>query len=231
MTDATELLRAAKLRLMAAEATKAEAEIVALEEQTRKIKLEADYAHLTLLQAERQEKDRAAQPSLVREYHFFSSVNGMSVEACIDTLGHWARRDPGEDITLVINSPGGGVFDGLALFDFIQSLRRAGSKVITKSIGTAASMGGVLLQAGDERVMDKNALLLIHEVSAGGFGGKTSDVEDFQKLMQRLERRVLGILAERSTLTEAKIRARWKKTDWWLDADEALALGFVDRVE
>jgi ATP-dependent Clp protease protease subunit len=230
MTDLTDL-REAKLRLMTAESTKAEAEVASLTELTRKIRLEADAAYLNLLSAQRQEDDRAASTHLSREYHFFSSVNGSSVEMCIDSLGHWSRRDPGKEMTIIFNTPGGSVFDGLALFDYIQGLRRKGHHITTKAIGTAASMGGILLQAGDVRVMDTNSLLLIHEVSAGMVGGKTSEVEDFQKLMQRLERRVLGILAERSTMSTAQIRTKWKKTDWWLDADEALKLGFADAVE
>ncbi len=222
-------LRAARLRLTNLEATKIEAEIVSLNEATRKVIIEADASALHLLQVARNEKDRAADVELQREFHYFSGINSVSVNNCIETLGHWSLRDPGEPMTVIFNSPGGSVFDGFALFDYIQGLRRKGHHVTTKAIGTAASMGGILLQAGDTRVMDKRAYMLIHEISAG-MSGKASEMEDFGKLIKRLETTALDILSERSTLTPTQIRTKWKKTDWWLTADEALEFGFVDEV-
>lgn len=163
-------------------------------------------------------------------YFFHGPVNAMSSADCLESLGMWSRKKPASPITLVFNSPGGSVFEGLALYDFIKDLRSRGHHVTTKSVGMAASMGGVLLQAGDERVMGSNAFMLIHEVSAGQMG-KVSDLEDALEFTQRLQDKLLGILAERSTMTTAQIKRKWKKKDWWLDANEALELGFVDRIE
>ncbi len=227
MSDANPL-REARLRLITAEALKAEAEIEALAVQTRKITLEARAAEIQLVQMVREEASRVAHVSLAREYYFASSVSDHAVELCMETLSHWARRDPGQEITIIFNTPGGGVSDGLALFDFILGLRRKGSPVTTKGIGTVASMGAILMQAGTTRLLDKNAMLMIHEIGAGGITGKTSEIDDFKKLMERLEKRCLTILAERSTLTTAQIRSKWKRTDWWLESSEALDLGFVD---
>jgi ATP-dependent protease ClpP protease subunit len=90
-------------------------------------------------------------------------------------------------------------------------------------------MGGILLQAGDERVIGKNAHLMIHEISAGAVG-KLSEIEDEAKFCAMLSDRLVDILAERSTLTPTQIKRRWKRKDWWLSAEEAVELGFADRI-
>lgn len=163
-------------------------------------------------------------------YYFHGAVNSISSSDCIESVGFWTRKRPGSDITIIFNSPGGGVFEGLALYDFIKDIRARGHKVTTKSVGMAASMGGILLQAGEERVMGPNAYMLIHEVSAGTMG-KVSEMEDALEFSNRLQEKLLSILAERSSMTAAQIKRKWKKKDWWLDAQEALELGFIDRIE
>ena len=87
-----------------------------------------------------------------------------------------------------------------------------------------------MLQAGDERIMDKNAMLMIHEVSAQ-FEGKTSSLMDYMGLLTKWQGRALDILSERSTMNRDEIEAKWQRKDWFLESDEALELGFIDRVE
>ena len=101
---------------------------------------------------------------------------------------------------------------------------------MTRASGLVASMATIILQAGDERVADANAQLLIHELS-GGAKGKISDILDDAEYSKKLNDRLMGILAERSTLSARQIYTRANRKEWWLDADEALKLGFVDRVE
>lgn len=134
-----------------------------------------------------------------------------------------------EPITLVITSPGGSVFDGLGLYDYIQTVRAEGVHVTTQALGWAASMGGILLQAGDVRQMTANSYLMIHEVASGSWG-KTSDMRDEVELMAALEERCLGIIASRSKLTLAAIKKRCARKDWWLSADEAFKFKFIDEV-
>jgi ATP-dependent Clp endopeptidase proteolytic subunit ClpP len=164
-----------------------------------------------------------------RIYAFDGAVSGGSVQHAIVTLGQWVRRDPETPITIVFNSPGGNVFNGLALFDYIKDMQSQGTQIDTVALGMAASMGGVLLQAGKERTMSEHSYLLIHEVSDFA-GGQMSELEDQVKFAKRLQERLLSILAERSTLNKRQIERRWKRRDWWLDADEALKLGFCDRI-
>lgn len=147
----------------------------------------------------------------------------------MEDLGVWARRDIGKPITIIFNSPGGAVIDGLALYDFIDDLKEKGVQVTTIARGMAASMGGVLLQAGNKRIVGKNAHVLIHEVSKGSIG-KVSEIEDDIKFAKKLQERLVDILAERSTMTTNQIKNKWKRKDWWLGADECVKFGFADEI-
>ncbi|HUP87164.1 MAG TPA: Clp protease ClpP [Acidimicrobiales bacterium] len=197
--------------------------------EIRKLQLETERTLLELAALRRRERDVVADPSEAHVYTFYSSVDAESVQQCMAELGQWSRRDPGSPITVIFNSPGGSVLDGLALFDYLRRLRTAGHFVTTMALGRAASMGAVLLQAGDHRVVGENAFLLIHEVS-NHTTGKVSEMEDGVDFTRRLQKRLLAILAGRSTLTEPQIARRWTRNEWWLDASEALALGLADAV-
>ena len=175
-------------------------------------------------------------------FHFYSfndQVSGTSVKSCIDQLTKWMRLEPGCDIEIQFNSPGGEVIAGLALFDFIQTVRSAGHHVTTSTIGYAASMAGVLLQAGDHRVMGAESWLMLHEASFGS-QGKTSEVEDRVEWIKRVQDRFLNIFADRcknaptatatKRLTKAQIKKRWERTDFWVSSDEALEFGLIDEI-
>lgn len=206
------------------------AKIRSLDAATHKASLEAQLAEFELRSRQRREREVLADGDVHRILPFWAAVNDMTAKYAVDALGSWAREDgPGSKMTIVFNSPGGSVIAGLALYDFIRELRTNGHTIETVSLGMAASMGGVLLQAGDTRVMGRYAHLLIHEVSTGAIG-KMSEIEDEVKFMGRLQDQLLDILSERSTLTKEQIRRRWKKTDWWLGAEEALELGFIDAI-
>lgn len=198
-------------------------EAAAAEALTRRLTLEA-------ADIEHEQSMRSASEWENRIYVFDAEVNAGTVQECMRILGLWVRRNTNEPITIVFNSPGGGVFDGLALYDFILQLRERGTQVNTTALGMAASMGAVLLQAGETRRMAKNSYLMIHEVSSAAMG-TTSEIADKLKLTGRLQKRLLDILAERSNLSLKQIERKWKKKDWWLGAEEALELGFCDEVE
>ena len=187
-------------------------------------------AEIALATERDKERDRLAKGGFVRSLNFFDIVTPHSVDEAIHVLDHWRRRDPGGSVELTFNSPGGVVIEGFALYDAIQRLRRGGSNVTTRGTGACMSMGAILLQAGDERIMDKNAMLMIHEVSAQ-FEGKTSTLMDYMGLLTKWQGRALDILSERSTMSRDEIQNKWQRKDWFLESDEALELGFVDRVE
>jgi ATP-dependent Clp protease protease subunit len=172
---------------------------------------------------------KKALASAHRVYTFYGAVNAASISAAMAELGIWSREAPGAPLTVIFNSPGGVVDDGLALYDYLLHLRSQKHHVTTIALGRAASMGGILLQAGDLRVMGPNSFLLCHEVSAGT-NGKLSEMSEAIDFWKRQETKLLQILAHRSKLTVAQIKRRWRKTDWWLDADQAIALGFADAI-
>ena len=91
-------------------------------------------------------------------------------------------------------------------------------------------MGAVILQAGDIRIADARSKIMIHEGS-GSIAGTVGEQEDARKFREKLLEDVLDILAERATLTKRQIKTRWRRTDWYLSAAEALKSGFVDLVE
>lgn len=134
-------------------------------------------------------------------------------------------------LNVVIGSPGGNVFAGLAIFDALQSFRDNGGKVITEARGYAASMGAIILQAGDERIARKNARILIHEVRTFGWGVDTaSQSEEKAKEMKKVNLQLVKILAERSGNSEKKIIGLIKKRDYWVNAEEAKNLNLIDRI-
>jgi ATP-dependent Clp endopeptidase proteolytic subunit ClpP len=197
--------------------------------EVRKLQIETERSLLELMSARRRELDLESDASRAHVYTFYAGVDQESVAQCMAELGHWSRRDPAAPITVIFNSPGGSVLDGLALFDYLRQLRKLGHEVTTVALGRAASMGAVLLQAGSKRVIGENAFLLIHEVSNNSVG-KMSELEDGVDFTRRLQKRLLSILAERSTMTEAQIHRRWMRKEWWLDAAEAVEHGFADEI-
>lgn len=215
--------------LAPAEQRKLDLEIQKLEHEIEEKRHHARYAAVEADEAERTERDSKAAAYNHRIYHFLGAVNDATVKECMLVLEAWSRATPACEITIIFNSPGGGVISGLALYDALLGLKAKGHKLTTVARGYAASMGGVLLQAGDERLIGPNAHVLIHEVSSGAIG-KVSEIEDDLKFTKMLQDRLLGILAARSTLTKQQIKTRWRKTDWWLDADESVELGFADRI-
>lgn len=197
--------------------------------ELHKLRVDTERAELEVASLRRLERDAAADARAAHVYTFYASVDADSVQQCIAELGVWSRRDPGAAITVIFNSPGGSVLDGLALFDYLRRLRGLGHHVTTIALGRAASMGAVLLQAGDTRVVGENAFLLVHEVSHHSVG-KVSELEDGVEFTRRLQKRLLAILADRSTLTEKEIQRRWARKEWWLDAGEAVELGLADQL-
>ena len=182
-----------------------------------------------LAKAKRDEQETLAGNRYNFVYTYSDQVTASTVKSCITQLQEWHRLHPGCDMEVVFNSPGGNVIDGLSLFDFIQYLRVSGHHITTSTIGMAASMAGILLQAGDVRIMGQESWLLIHEASFAAVG-KFGEIEDTVEWVRKIQKRVLRIFAERSQLSEKQIGTRWKRKDWWIDAEDALKMGFIDEI-
>ena len=136
-------------------------------------------------------------------------------------------EDPKKDVNLYINSPGGSVTAGLAIYDTMQFLT---CDVTTYCLGMAASMGAVLLAAGTKgkRYALPNADIMIHQVS-GGAQGTASDVERTVEYMFKLKKRLIGILAHH-TGKDADTVKHDSDRDYYMSALEAKEYGLVDQV-
>ncbi len=217
---------------LAAEAASKQLETTYRTEQAR---IESEVAAITLAKIQREEKF-AVVSDLYHHYYTFDEVlTDRTVRACTATLNAWSRSDPGCSMRIVLNTPGGYIVAGFNLIDFITDLRHRGHHVTTVALGMAASMGAAILQAGDVRVMGKNAVLLLHEGSLtveGGFGS----AEDTMRLMHIFHDNILQLFADRAMpinprTTKEFLRKAWKRTDYWLDSSKAIALGLADEVQ
>lgn len=197
--------------------------------EVEKLELEVALLRLKGQEYANEVERNMASADAARVLPFMGDVTPTSVKYAIDRVAEWFRHDQQAPIEVVFNSPGGSVFAGLALFDYLRMVRDNGCPVTTTAVGWAASMAGVLLQAGTHRTMSRHGFLMIHEASTSAWG-KASELRDEVELIDRLEVRMLDILAERSKLSAKQIKAKCARRDWWLDSAEALKLGFVDEV-
>ena len=219
----------AEVRKLNAEALQAEAEARRAQAEAQKIEAEASEAQI---RAEKSYKSRKRELASDEEnflYRFNGEVSKNSVKSCMVRLSEWSRLHPKCDMEIVFASGGGSIIDGFELFDFIQDLRSKGHNVITGSLGMAASMAGILLQAGSHRWIGHQAWMMIHRAAFGAIG-KTFEVEDEVKFVKRIEERILDIFIKRSKLSKLKIKRNWDRKDWWISADECKELGLVDEI-
>lgn len=192
----------------------------------------AEQEEIALRVRSRAEKEVLARNEYHNVYVFDHDVDDSSVRECMQTITRWVRNDPVDsrrDIEIQINTHGGSIFAGFALIDFIRSLSKRGHRVTAVVWGMAASMGAVILQAADVRVMGENAFLLLHEGSMFA-GGDYGHVEDEFILMQKLQERIVELLTERGDISKATIKRNWRRKDWWMTASEALKHGLVDEI-
>ncbi len=135
--------------------------------------------------------------------------------------------DPGKDITIYINSPGGSVTAGLGIYDTMQFIQ---SDVATTCTGMAASMGAVLLVAGAEgkRSALPHSRVMIHQ-PLGGVQGQASDIEIEAREIQKFKKELYTIIADHSHTPYDKV---WQDSDrnYWMTAEEAKEYGMIDRV-
>ena len=156
-------------------------------------------------------------------------VDDQVANAIIAQLLHLDSEDPEQDINLYINSPGGSVTAGLAIYD---TMRFINADVATTALGMAASVSAVLLAAGNKgkRNVLPNTRVLLHQPWVqGGPGGQASDVEIQARELVRTKRRLNEILAEATGQSFEKVE-RDTDRDYIMGAEEAVEYGVVDRV-
>jgi len=219
-----------RLDILRAKAERDRAEAAKLDVEAALGRSALEQTTLLLAKAKRAEAQELAANRYHHVYVFDGTVCGNTVDKCIDQLTQWMRNEPGCPIEIILFSPGGEVIAGMALFDFIQRVRHAGHHVTMTALGMAASMAGILLQAGDKRIIGRQAYVLIHEISAGAVG-KIGELEDEVTFIKKIQKRVLDIFVKRASVSRAYFVRNWRRKDWWLDSDECMRIGFVDEIQ
>jgi len=156
-----------------------------------------------------------------------TAIDDHVANAVIAQLLFLQMDDGKKDVSMYINSPGGSVTAGLAIYDTMQFMTCA---VNTYCIGMAASMGAVLLAAGTKgkRYALPNSDIMIHQVS-GGAQGTASDVERTVEFMFKLKKRLIHLLAQHTGKTDEQVKFDSDR-DYYMSAEEAKAYGLVDEV-
>ena len=173
--------------------------------------------------------DDSVYQRLLRERIIFlgSVVEDANANAICAQMLLLDAEDPGKDIWLYINSPGGSVSAGLAIYDTMQFVK---SDIATVAMGLAASMGQFLLSAGEKgkRYATPNARIMMHQPS-GGLGGTASDIKIQAEQMLYTKKRLAQLIADHTGQTLETIEADSDR-DRWFDAEGARDYGFVDHV-
>ncbi len=155
-------------------------------------------------------------------------INDAVANIVIAQLLFLDHEDPKREIRLYINSPGGSVTAGMAIYDTMQYVR---ADVSTMCVGIAASMGAFLLAAGKKgkRFALPNSEMLLHQVMIDSIGGQASEVEISAKQIIKTKQRLNQILAKHTGQSLAKIEKDTDR-DFWLSAEEAKAYGVIDEI-
>ena len=154
-------------------------------------------------------------------------IDDQIANLTVAELLHLESEDPGKDISVYINCPGGSVYAGLAIYDTMRFVK---PEIATISVGIAMSLGALLLAAGakGKRMALPNTKILVHQLSSG-FEGQASDIEIQAREAIALKRRMEEIVAEHSGQTLEKVSTDMER-DYFLTAEEAKEYGIIDKV-
>jgi ATP-dependent Clp protease protease subunit len=154
-------------------------------------------------------------------------INEDIANLIVAQLIHLESEDPDKDISIYVNSPGGSVYAGLAIYDTMQYIK---PKVQTICVGVAMSMGALLLAGGAEgkRMALPNAKILIHQVS-GGFSGQAADIEIHAREIIDIRRKLDEIIAKHTKQPLEKVSQDTDR-DYFMSAEEAVEYNIIDRV-
>ncbi len=148
---------------------------------------------------------------------------GIPAKACLDEL---KALGPVAELTVRINSPGGSVFDGVAIYN---ALKRHDAAITVWIDGIAASIASMIAMAGDEIVMPENAMLVLHDPS-GLVAGTASDMRAMAEALDRMKAGMVAAYQDKSGRDDTEIETLMSG-ETWLSAQDAVALGLADRVE
>lgn len=164
-----------------------------------------------------------------REIFLTDPVSPDTMNSLLKQLMFLNRDDPAKEIILYINSPGGEVQSGIAVFDYMKLMS---APLTTVCIGTAASMGAILFLAGSRRIMTRHSRIMIHDPAPGGGsleGMKPAEIEKRLENLKQTRDVICGIIAEASGRTPEEVMSVTCE-DSWFDAEEALQYGLATEI-
>lgn len=161
-----------------------------------------------------------------REVECVGEINADSVYALCRQLRHLQREDPDREITMFINSPGGSLSDGLALYDVMKGLS---CRIRAVCLGTAASMGAVLFAAGDQRDILPHGKVMIHDPLIGRTGGSALTLQEISQDLMQTRQHMGELLAQCTGRTLEEIFEKTRR-DTYFTAQEAVDFGLADRI-
>jgi ATP-dependent Clp protease protease subunit len=189
----------------------------------------AYYPPIVIEETPRGERSYDIYSRLLKDNIIFlgTAIDDSVANAIVAQMLFLESEDPDKDIQIYINSPGGSVTAGLAIYDTMQFVK---NDIVTYCIGQAASMGAHLLAAGTKgkRFALPSARIMIHQPS-GGAQGQASDIEITFKEIQRLKDNLAAALAKHTGQNLKKIMKDMDR-DFFMSADEAMEYGLIDRV-
>lgn len=184
---------------------------------------------MVIEQSGRGERSYDIYSRLLKERIIFlvGEVNDQTANLVVAQLLFLESENPDKDISFYINSPGGSVTAGMAIYD---TMKFVPNDIVTVGIGMAASMGQFLLTSGTKgkRYITPNARVLLHQPH-GGFGGTASDIQTQAQLILSMKQRLAEITAAQTGKSVEQVNADGDR-DRWFSAQEALEYGFVDHV-
>ena len=157
-------------------------------------------------------------------------IHADMVNTIVAQLLYLEKKDPDKDIIMYINTPGGEVYSGMAIYDTMQYIK---CDVSTVCIGLAASMGSLILAGGakGKRFALPHGKIMIHQplISGGGITGQATDIQIEAEEMMKVKAMLTGIMAKHTGKTIKKAGDDMERNKW-MDSEEALAYGLIDKV-
>jgi ATP-dependent Clp protease, protease subunit len=187
------------------------------------------YVPMVIEQSNRGERSYDIYSLLLKERIIFlgTPVSDQIANLIVAQLLYLAREEPDRDISMYINSPGGSVTAGMAIYDTMQLIQ---PDIATTCVGLAASMGSLLLAAGakGKRSVLPNARIMVHQGSAG-FQGTAADIQVQAREILRIQLRMQEIYSYHTGRSVEQV-ARDLDRDYWMGADESIAYGLCDQI-
>ncbi len=187
------------------------------------------YVPIVVEQTNRGERSYDIYSRLLKDRIIFLSgeIDDMTANLVVAQMIFLEAEDPDKDIYMYINSPGGSVTAGMAIYDTMQYVK---CDVSTICIGMAASMGAFLLTAGakGKRKALPNSEIMIHQ-PLGGARGQATDIEIQARQILKIKQKLTDIMAERTGQDLERLKADMER-DFYMSADDALAYGILDEV-